>query len=131
MSRIPSLPINVRNGVKDAAAGLAAFVVLVALVYPDGAAAIAIGSSDKSVISSGVQPTIKADAAHPPHATTVKAAAHLPHRPSLTMFQRTDKQTALILMAAVFSALVAFNLAFFRHLRRLYARPVRRMRGMN
>ncbi len=33
--------------------------------------------------------------------------------------------TALALLAVVFSSLVAFNLAFYRHLRRVYASPRR------
>ena len=40
-----------------------------------------------------------------------------------------DRGTAFYLLAAVFSALVAFNLAFFRHLRRVYAAPPTREDG--
>jgi len=36
---------------------------------------------------------------------------------------RTPKHLAIVLLAGIFSALVALNLAFFRHLRREYASP--------
>jgi len=40
------------------------------------------------------------------------------HQP---LFQGTSRRTALFLLAAVFSAVVAFNLAFLRHLARVHS----------
>lgn len=44
------------------------------------------------------------------------------------VYRGTDRGTAILILALVFSSMVAFNLWFFRHLRRIYA-PVRRGRG--
>lgn len=52
-------------------------------------------------------------------AATNQASAHNPGEG--LVFRQTDRQMALIILASVFSLLVAFNLAFFRHLRRAYA----------
>lgn len=41
------------------------------------------------------------------------------------VFRRTSHQNAVLLLAAVFSLLAAFNLAFFRHVRRVNASPRR------
>jgi hypothetical protein len=38
----------------------------------------------------------------------------------------SGQTSAMLLLAAVFAVLFAFNLAFFRHLRRVYAAPGRR-----
>lgn len=41
------------------------------------------------------------------------------------VFRRTNHHDAVLLLAAVFSLLAAFNLAFFRHVRRVNASPRR------
>jgi hypothetical protein len=37
------------------------------------------------------------------------------------VYRDTDRGTAILILALVFSSIVAFNLWFFRHLRRVYA----------
>jgi len=37
------------------------------------------------------------------------------------LYRHTDRGTAILVLALVFSSIVAFNLWFFRHLRRVYA----------
>jgi hypothetical protein len=37
------------------------------------------------------------------------------------VYRGTDRGTAILILALVFSSIVAFNLWFFRHLRRVYA----------
>jgi hypothetical protein len=37
------------------------------------------------------------------------------------VYRGTDRGTAMLILAMVFSSIVAFNLWFFRHLRRVYA----------
>ncbi len=56
-------------------------------------------------------------------AATVAAVIPAPPSRMPPGFERTTPDQALILFACVFSALVALNLAFFRHLRRVYASP--------
>jgi hypothetical protein len=56
-------------------------------------------------------------------AAVVATAVPVPHSGAVTALPHTTRETALMLLAAIFSALVALNLAFFRHLRREYASP--------
>jgi hypothetical protein len=58
-------------------------------------------------------------------AAVVATAVPVPHSGAAisSSLQRTTKETAFALLAGVFSALVALNLAFFRHLHREYASP--------
>jgi hypothetical protein len=55
-------------------------------------------------------------------AAVVATAVPVPHSGSAVRVH-TPKETALALLGAIFSALVALNLAFFRHLHREYASP--------
>jgi len=56
-------------------------------------------------------------------AAVVATAVPVPHSGTAGRLPRTTGPAAFLLLAGVFSALVAFNLAFFRHLRREYASP--------
>ncbi len=56
-------------------------------------------------------------------AAVVATAVPVPHSGSEDRLPRISGATAFLLLAGIFSALVAFNLAFFRHLRREYASP--------
>ena len=55
-------------------------------------------------------------------AAVVATAVPVPHS-AVSGLRNTTRDTAYLLLAGIFSALVAFNLAFFRHLRREYASP--------
>lgn len=56
-------------------------------------------------------------------AAVVATAVPVPHSGAMSGLPRTTGHMAFLLLAGIFSALVAFNLAFFRHLRREYASP--------
>lgn len=57
-------------------------------------------------------------------AAVVATAVPVPHSGVAgTTPHNTPKETAFVLLAGIFSFLVALNLAFFRHLRREYASP--------
>jgi hypothetical protein len=56
-------------------------------------------------------------------AAVVATAVPVPHSGAESRLPRTNGVPAYLLLAGIFSALVAFNLAFFRHLRREYASP--------
>jgi hypothetical protein len=56
-------------------------------------------------------------------AAVVATAVPVPHTAAVSLPGQPTRQAAFLLLAGVFSALVAFNLAFFRHLRREYASP--------
>lgn len=79
----------------DAAVGLAMFIVFA--LFAGG----------------GVSNAAQTAWASPAHAAS----------PVMQSLAGSDGQTAFYLLAAVFTALVAFNLAFFRHLRRVHAAP--------
>ncbi len=56
-------------------------------------------------------------------AAVVATAVPVPHTGAASRLPRTSGFTAFLLLGGIFSGLVAFNLAFFRHLRREYASP--------
>jgi hypothetical protein len=60
----------------------------------------------------------------PSDAMTLVASDFKPNFTPLTRIARSTEQTqGLLILGLVFSAMVAFNLAFLRHLRRVYASP--------
>lgn len=61
-------------------------------------------------------------------APVVQIATTASSNSSNAIFRRTSDQAATMLLAVSFSLLAALNLAFFRHLRRVYVRPQRRQR---
>lgn len=56
-------------------------------------------------------------------AAVVATAVPVPQASGFTTPRQLPKGTAMLLLAGVFSGIVALNLAFFRHLRREYASP--------
>lgn len=58
-------------------------------------------------------------------ALAVKAAVPMLSNGLDASFQRTTPATAIFLLAAIFSAAIAFTLAMLRHLRRVHAVPRR------
>jgi heme/copper-type cytochrome/quinol oxidase subunit 4 len=56
-------------------------------------------------------------------AAVVATAVPVPQSAALSAPRQTSKGGAILLLGAIFSMIVAFNLAFFRHLRREYASP--------
>lgn len=56
-------------------------------------------------------------------AAVVATAVPVQHTGVPAVLPHTTRKTAFALLAGIFSLLVAFNLAFFRHLRREYASP--------
>ena len=58
-------------------------------------------------------------------AAVVATAVPAQHRGAVRGLHQPDPNTALMLLGGIFSVLMAFNLAFIRHLRREYASPRR------
>lgn len=56
-------------------------------------------------------------------AAVVATAVPVPQAAVFSNPRHTTKGTAILLLGSAFSMIVAFNLAFFRHLRREYASP--------
>jgi hypothetical protein len=56
-------------------------------------------------------------------AAVVATAVPVPQSEAFSAPHQTTKSAAILLVGSVFSLIVAFNLAFFRHLRREYASP--------
>jgi hypothetical protein len=56
-------------------------------------------------------------------AAVVATAVPVPRAAAFSAPHHTTKGTAILLLGSAFSMIVAFNLAFFRHLRREYASP--------
>jgi hypothetical protein len=62
-------------------------------------------------------------------AAVVATAVPAQQRGTVTGIRQPDPNTALMLLGGIFSVLMAFNLAFIRHLRREYASPRRGVWG--
>jgi hypothetical protein len=56
-------------------------------------------------------------------AAVVATAVPVPQTGAFSAHRSPATDSAILLLASVFSLIVAFNLAFFRHLRREYASP--------
>jgi hypothetical protein len=56
-------------------------------------------------------------------AAVVATAVPVPQGTAFSAPRHTPKNAAIVLLGGIFSMIVAFNLAFFRHLRREYASP--------
>ncbi len=56
-------------------------------------------------------------------AAVVATAVPVPQGATFSGPHQTPKNAAIMLLGGIFSLIVAFNLAFFRHLRREYASP--------
>jgi hypothetical protein len=107
----------------DAAAGLAVFFLIALLAGASAGSADGLARFGNPLQLSGDGPAPAA--AVPP----VQTAVPLPPSGISKLLAGSGRRNAFYLLAAVFSALVAFNLAFFRHLRRVYAAPPTREDG--
>ncbi|MHA1179676.1 MAG: hypothetical protein ACTSSR_03005 [Alphaproteobacteria bacterium] len=58
-------------------------------------------------------------------AAVVATVVPAQHTGAVTEIRQSDPNTAFLLLGGIFSALMALNLAFIRHLRREYASPRR------
>ena len=83
---------------------------------------VAFSGLEHAVVSTTIQ---AADASAP--APVVQIATARAGAFSDAVFRRTSHATAWILLGLAFSLLAAINLMFFRHLRRAYATPMKRL----
>ena len=110
---------------RDAAVAFLAFALVAATINssdtpapPPRAADVLVESIDTAGLSQGTD-TAGAMAA------AVRAMIPVPGNASASVATAPDRGLAIIMLAAVFSAAIAFNLAFLRHLGRVYASPRR------
>jgi len=109
----------------DAMLGLAIFLMMSAVFSHDGRAQSQtrweIGTAN--YVSQGAVGLAQGLRAEPLSIGLIgPSAIDYPAR-STPLFRYTNHRSAEILLAVVFSLLVAINLGFFRHLRRAYGRP--------
>jgi len=110
----------------DVAIGLGLFCLIVGLVGTERVTAPAAPFSDLLAISVNAAEITKLPGeseAIARAAGLVKSAVPVTTESS-SLIRFTDQKTAMWMLAAIFSAVFAFNLAFLRHLRRQHA-PVR------
>jgi hypothetical protein len=101
----------------DAAAGLVLFVII-ALAAGTGRAE----NADRP--ATAISASIASSGERGPDGAKLAGISWSAAQPSsATAALGPDRNTAYYLLAAVFSALAAFNLGFFRHLRRIRAVP--------
>lgn len=104
----------------DATIGLAVFMVFAFGVTLDRTGGVGTFHNVPHLI------TVRANAIEQSTGRTFSRAiinpSNTPGHPAVDMaFARTDQTTAIVLLALMFSAVFAFNLAFYRHLRAAYA----------
>jgi hypothetical protein len=110
----------------DVFIGLILFVTFVlALSAHERTAAATHRLGDLLAISSSAGDLLKFSLDDSPlmAAAVVATAVPVPQGTAFTVPHQTPKNAAIMLLGGIFSLIVAFNLAFFRHLRREYASP--------
>lgn len=118
---------QVRRFAADVIAGLALFVFIVSVATPERSAAAPLTADIVALSATAGEAT--SDLVRDPTATAASVAAiAVPAIHGAGTFPQPDQRLALILLAAVFSAMAAFNLAFFRHLRQVGAATPRSRR---
>lgn len=117
---------TVLRTLRDALFGLALFVIFAFAISAYNRTSItAYPLTDILALSSSAGDLIKFSLKDSPLIATavIATAAPAPRVRATRSLPPTPPQPAFVLLAGIFSALVAFNLAFFRHLRREYASP--------
>ena len=112
--------------VADVCIGLILFVTFVlALSAHERTVATTHRLGDLLAISSSAGELLKFSLDDSPlmAAAVVATAVPMPQGAPFIAPRHTPKNAAIVLLGGIFSMLVAFNLAFFRHLRREYASP--------
>jgi hypothetical protein len=84
-------------------------------------AALAVGAAYLPDRSTPENPHVFSSRAYA--AVQLVTAAAPPSSATATVFRSTDAREATAILGLAFASLVAMNLAFFRHLRRVYASP--------
>ena len=110
----------------DVFIGLILFVTFVlALSAHERTAAATHRLGDLLAISSSAGELLKFSLDDSPlmAAAVVATAVPVPQGAAFSVPRQTPKNAAILLLGGIFSLIVAFNLAFFRHLRREYASP--------
>ena len=110
----------------DVFIGLILFVTFVlALSAHERTAAATHRLGDLLAISSSAGELLKFSLDDSPlmAAAVVATAVPVPQGAAFSVPHQTPKNAAIMLLGGIFSLIVAFNLAFFRHLRREYASP--------
>jgi hypothetical protein len=131
LKTLAGIPKHIAAAGADVAIGLGLFCFIVSLVgaEPGGRAAtplsdlVAISANAAEIARMPDQPAAAAQAAE-----VVKSAVPVTQEAS-SLFRFTDQKTAMWMLAAIFSALFAFNLTLLRHLKRQHAPSRPRRRG--
>ncbi len=111
------------GGARELRRGLADFVLALALFW---AVALAVNGSDIRAHAVSL-PTIAKEAILDTGALSLAGMQAAESRHAVHSFSKSEagREQALMLLSLAFAAIVACNLAFWRHLRRVYASPRR------
>ena len=125
MSRARSIRLILRTGA-DVCIGLILFVTFVLAVGAferNSAATLRLGGLLAVSSSAGDLLKFSLDDSPLIAAAVVATAVPVPQTAAFSTPRQIPNGPAMLLLGGVFSGIVAFNLAFFRHLRREYASP--------
>jgi hypothetical protein len=112
------------GGKRELARGLADFAAALALFW---LAVFAVSGSDMRAHAVSL-PTIATESIPPGAATPSRIGTYAVESPRFlhrTAKAEAGREQALLLLSLAFAAIIACNLAFWRHLRRVYASPRR------
>lgn len=122
--RIPALAATpASRALRDGAIALAAFVAVAAAVGWSATPARPMGATDVLAASGNSAELVRADQFAASMAAAVRAALPMPQLEAGGVMQQIGPSQGVIILGLAFTAIIAFNLAFLRHLRRVYASP--------
>lgn len=128
-SRIATTPVG--RAVRDGTVALATFLAVAAAVGWSATPARPMGATDVLAASGNSAQLVRADHFAQSTAAAVRTTLPMPQLEASGVMQQIGRSQGVIILGLAFTAIIAFNLAFLRHLRRVYASPRRggRRRG--
>lgn len=111
------------RALRDGAIALAAFVAVAAAIGWSATPASPMGATDVLAASGNSAELVRADQFAASTAAAVRAALPMPQLEAGGVMQQIGPNQGVIILGLAFTAIIAFNLAFLRHLRRVYASP--------
>lgn len=112
-----------RRIARDGAFALAAFLAVAAAVGWSATPARPMGATDVLAASANSADLVRADHFATSTAAAVRTALPMPQLDAGGVMQQIGPSQGVIILGLAFTAIIAFNLAFLRHLRRVYASP--------
>lgn len=112
-----------RRIARDGAIALAFFLVVAAAIGWSATPARPMGATDLLAASTNTADLMRADGYAASTAAAIRTSLPMPQLETGGFLQQIGRSQGVIILALAFTAIIAFNLAFLRHLGRVYASP--------